>query len=57
MRPPKRERQRLHLLVADGLSNDPETAARRPRAIAFHLEQAAVASLDLDPGDRALPAA
>ena len=26
---PKRERQRLHLLVADGLSNDPETAARR----------------------------
>ena len=51
---PKRERQRLHLLVADGLSNDPETAARRPRAIAFHLEQAAVASLDLDPGDRAL---
>ena len=51
---PKRERQRLHLLVADGLSNDPETAARRPRAIAFHLEQAAVASLDLDPGDRTL---
>jgi tetratricopeptide (TPR) repeat protein len=51
---PKRERRRLHLLVADGLSADPETAARRPRAIAFHLEQAAVASLDLDPGDRTL---
>ena len=40
---PKRERQRLHLLVADGLSGNPETAARRPRAIAFHLEQAALA--------------
>jgi class 3 adenylate cyclase/tetratricopeptide (TPR) repeat protein len=51
---PKRERQRLHLLVADGLSRDPEQAARRPRAIAFHLEQAAVASLDLDPADRTL---
>ena len=37
---PKRERQRLHLLVADGLS-DPETAARYPRSIAYHLEQAA----------------
>ena len=51
---PKRERQRLHLLVADGLSGDPETAARRPRAIAFHLEQAALAALDLDPRDRTL---
>ncbi len=51
---PKRERQRLHLLVADGLSGNPETARRRPRAIAFHLEQAAVASLDLNPRDRTL---
>ena len=51
---PKRERQRLHLLVADGLSGNPETAARRPRAIAFHLEQAALASLDLNPRDRTL---
>ena len=51
---PKRERQRLHLLVADGLSGNPETAARRPRAIAFHLEQAALAALDLNPRDRTL---
>ncbi len=33
---------------------DPETAARRPRAIAFHLEQAALAALDLNPRDRTL---
>jgi class 3 adenylate cyclase/tetratricopeptide (TPR) repeat protein len=51
---PKRERQRLHLLVAEGLSRDPEMAARRPRAIAFHLEQAALAALDLNPRDRTL---
>jgi class 3 adenylate cyclase/tetratricopeptide (TPR) repeat protein len=51
---PKRERRRLHLMVADGLSGNPETAARRPRAIAFHLEQAALASLDLNPRDRTL---
>ena len=51
---PKRERQRLHLLVADGLSGNPQMAARRPRAIAFHLEQAALASLDLNPRDRTL---
>ena len=41
-------------MVADGLSGNPETAARRPRAIAFHLEQAALASLDLNPRDRTL---
>ena len=35
----KRERQRLHTLVADGLSKDPEAAARQPRSIAYHLEQ------------------
>ena len=51
---PKRERQRLHLLVADGLSGNPQMAARRPRAIAFHLERAALASLDLNPRDRTL---
>jgi class 3 adenylate cyclase/tetratricopeptide (TPR) repeat protein len=51
---PKRERQRLHLLVADGLSGNPQMAARRPRAIAFHLEQAALAALDLNPRDRTL---
>lgn len=50
----KRERQRLHLLVADGLSADPETAARYPRSIAEHLERAARAGLDLNPGDRTL---
>ena len=49
----KRERQRLHLRVANRLS-EPETADRYPRTIAFHLEQAARAALDLDPKDRTL---
>ncbi|MGZ5293537.1 MAG: ATP-binding protein [Actinomycetota bacterium] len=49
----KRERQRLHLRVANKLSS-PETADRYPRTIAFHLEQAALASLDLNPRDRTL---
>jgi class 3 adenylate cyclase/tetratricopeptide (TPR) repeat protein len=49
----KRERQRLHLRVANRLSA-PETAERYPRTIAFHLEQAALASLDLNPRDRTL---
>ncbi len=49
----KRERQRLHLRVANRLS-EPETAERYPRTIAFHLEQAARAALDLNPGDRNL---
>jgi tetratricopeptide (TPR) repeat protein len=49
----KRERQRLHLRVATKLS-EPETADRHPRAIAYHLEQAALAALDLEPGDRTL---
>ncbi|HEY5858906.1 MAG TPA: AAA family ATPase, partial [Actinomycetota bacterium] len=47
----KRERQRLHLRVANKLSEG-ETAGRYPRTIAFHLEQAARAALDLNPGDR-----
>ena len=51
---PKRERERLHTLVADGLSKEPEAAVRQPRSIAFHLEQAALAALDLDPNDRTL---
>jgi class 3 adenylate cyclase/tetratricopeptide (TPR) repeat protein len=51
---PKRERQRLHTLVADGLSGDPEAASRHPRSIAYHLERAALAALDLNPGDRTL---
>jgi class 3 adenylate cyclase/tetratricopeptide (TPR) repeat protein len=49
----KRERRRLHLRVADKLS-EPDVVDRYPRTIAFHLEQAARASLDLDPNDRAL---
>lgn len=53
---PKRERQRLHLRVATELARDVEAAARYPRTIAFHLEQAARAALDLGPGDRQLAA-
>lgn len=49
----KRERQRLHLRLANKLS-EPATAERYPRAIAYHLEQAARAALDLNPRDRAL---
>jgi class 3 adenylate cyclase/tetratricopeptide (TPR) repeat protein len=49
----KRERQRLHLRLANRLS-EPDTVDRYPRAIAYHLERAAVAALDLNPGDRAL---
>lgn len=51
---PKRERQRLHLRIADRLSADAETATRYPRSIAYHLERAARASADLNPGDRSL---
>ena len=51
---PKRERLRLHNAVADGLEADPETAARYPRAIAYHRERAAREALDLDPRDRSL---
>jgi tetratricopeptide (TPR) repeat protein len=49
---PKRERQRLHLLFADRILEDPKAAARYPRVIASHLERAARASLDLSPEDR-----
>jgi class 3 adenylate cyclase/tetratricopeptide (TPR) repeat protein len=49
----KRERQRLHLRVANRLSED-ATRDRFPRTIAYHLEQAAAAALDLNPRDRAL---
>ena len=51
---PKRERQRLHVRVATKLAEDERAAARYPRTIAFHLEQAAKAALDLNPNDRAL---
>jgi class 3 adenylate cyclase/tetratricopeptide (TPR) repeat protein len=49
----KRERQRLHLRVADRLS-EPGSAERYPRTIAFHFEQAARAALDLNPNDRTI---
>jgi class 3 adenylate cyclase/tetratricopeptide (TPR) repeat protein len=49
----KRERQRLHLRLANKLST-PELVERYPRTIAFHLEQAARAALDLNPRDRGL---
>jgi tetratricopeptide (TPR) repeat protein len=49
---PKRERERLHLRVADHLAGDPESAGRYPRSIAYHLERAARAALDLEPGNR-----
>jgi class 3 adenylate cyclase/tetratricopeptide (TPR) repeat protein len=49
---PKRERHRLHLLVAEGLERD--EPGRYPRVIAYHLAQAAQAALDLDPKDRTL---
>jgi class 3 adenylate cyclase/tetratricopeptide (TPR) repeat protein len=51
---PKRERMRLHLRLAEEISADERTAGRYPRAIAYHLEQASRASLDLDPSDRSL---
>ncbi|HEX2069790.1 MAG TPA: AAA family ATPase, partial [Actinomycetota bacterium] len=49
---PKRERLRLHLQVAEGMAARGED--RNRQAIAYHLEQAALASLDLDPNDRSL---
>src|SRR6266566_2034460 len=49
----KRERLRLHLVVADALS-DPTSVDRYPRAIAFHLEQAARAASDLDARERSI---
>ncbi|HEY1332924.1 MAG TPA: hypothetical protein VGF31_01630, partial [Myxococcaceae bacterium] len=49
---PKRERMRLHLSVAEGFESwDPD---RYPQSVAYHLEQAARASLDLDPTDRSI---
>src|SRR5206468_4809248 len=50
---PKRERLRLHLAVADGLARD-EGEEKHPHSMAYHLEQAARASLDLNPADRSL---
>jgi class 3 adenylate cyclase/tetratricopeptide (TPR) repeat protein len=49
----KRERQRLHLRVANKLS-EREGPERYPRTIAYHLEHAALAAHDLNPTDRTL---
>ena len=49
---PKRERERLHLAVAESFLQ--REVGRHRQAVAFHLEQAAWASLDLDPSDRSL---
>jgi class 3 adenylate cyclase/tetratricopeptide (TPR) repeat protein len=45
---PKRERLRLHLALADRI----EAEGRFPAALAYHLERAARASLDLEPANR-----
>ena len=50
---PKRDRMRLHVQVADGIEASPE-AERYPQVVAYHLAQAAEASLDLEPEDRTL---
>ena len=47
---PKRERLRLHTLIAEYL-----VAKKHGSLAADHLELAAIASLDLDPNDRAAP--
>ena len=47
---PKRERERLHQLLAQNLLN-----TGHPSLAADHLELAALAALDLDPNNRALP--
>jgi len=47
---PKRERVRLHQLIADGLIE-----RGHPTWAAEHLELGALASLDLDPDDRTVP--
>ncbi|TMD97859.1 MAG: tetratricopeptide repeat protein, partial [Chloroflexi bacterium] len=47
---PKRERERLHLLIVDFL-----IGTGHPSLAADHLELAAFAALDLDPNDRRIP--
>src|SRR5439155_21786901 len=49
---PKRERQRLHVAVAETLLG--REPGRHRQGVAYHLEQAAWASLDLNPQDRSL---
>jgi class 3 adenylate cyclase/tetratricopeptide (TPR) repeat protein len=45
----KRDRRRLHDRMAEGLRSEGES--EHARQIAYHLEEAARAALDLDPGD------
>ena len=47
---PKRERERLHLILAENLLR-----SGHPSFAADHLELAALAAVDLDPNDRTLP--
>ncbi|MGH2674237.1 MAG: ATP-binding protein [Actinomycetota bacterium] len=47
----KRERRRLHERVAESL-DELEAAERHAQQVAYHLEEAARAALDLDPGER-----
>jgi tetratricopeptide (TPR) repeat protein len=50
---PKRERVRLHVGIVDRM-REAGTIDRHPQGVAWHLEQAAMASLDLNPQDRTL---
>jgi class 3 adenylate cyclase/tetratricopeptide (TPR) repeat protein len=50
---PKRERMRLHVQVAEGIEATRD-GERFPQVVAYHLAQAARASLDLNPNDRSL---
>jgi class 3 adenylate cyclase/tetratricopeptide (TPR) repeat protein len=47
----KRDRIRLHIAVAEGLG-ELEASEKHAGQVAYHLEQAARAALDLDPSDR-----
>jgi class 3 adenylate cyclase/tetratricopeptide (TPR) repeat protein len=50
---PKRERMRLHERIVDRM-REFGIIDRHPQGVAWHLEQAARAGLDLDPNDRSL---
>jgi class 3 adenylate cyclase/tetratricopeptide (TPR) repeat protein len=50
---PKRERMRLHEQIVDRM-REAGVIHKHPQGVAWHLEQAALAGLDLDPSDRTL---
>ncbi len=50
---PKRERMRLHERIVDRM-REQGIIERHPQGVAWHLEQAALAALDLNPHDRAM---